>query len=114
MDLKNHLNLFLTDMSPGPGHPDGALRGGHPVHVPLGPDAHAGSHREGGLQTLLNGPLHLLDVLEILRNKMLFFIYIIRYSDSSVTRKCNYILLSKKAYILEELNVRLSTLHMYV
>ena len=58
--------LFLTDMSPGPGHPDGALRGGHPVHVPLGPDAHAGPHRQRGLQTLLDGPLHLLDVLEIL------------------------------------------------
>ena len=60
-------NVGLTDVSPGPGHPDGALRGAHPVHVPLGPDAHAGPHRQRGLQTLLDGPLHLLDVLEILK-----------------------------------------------
>ena len=61
-------SLPLTDVCPGPGHPDGALCGGDPVHVPLRPDAHAGPHRERGLQTLLDGPLHLLDMLEILRN----------------------------------------------
>ena len=59
-------SLPLTDVCPGPGHPDGALCGGDPVHVPLRPDAHAGPHRERGLQTLLDGPLHLLDMLEIL------------------------------------------------
>ena len=55
-----------TYIGPGPGHPDGALRCGHPVHVPLGPDAHAGAHGQPGLGALLYGPLHLLDMLEIL------------------------------------------------
>ena len=66
------MKVLLTDLTmptyigPGPGHPDGALRCGHPVHVPLGPDAHAGAHGQTGLGALLYGPLHLLDMLEIL------------------------------------------------
>ena len=61
---RNTINV--TYFRPGPGHPDGALRCGHPVHVPLGPDAHAGAHGQTGLGALLYGPLHLLDMLEIL------------------------------------------------
>ena len=67
-------SLPLTDVCPGPGHPDGALCGGDPVHVPLRPNAHAGPHRERGLQTLLDGPLHLLDMLEILKIGKIGFI----------------------------------------
>ena len=61
---RNTINV--TYFRPGPGHPDGALRCGHAVHVPLGPDAHAGAHGQTGLGALLYGPLHLLDMLEIL------------------------------------------------
>merc|ERR1719154_72055 len=68
-DKRVKVAIDANDVSPGPGHPDGALRGGHPVHVPLGPDTHAGPHRQRGLQTLLDSPLHLLDVLEILTQK---------------------------------------------
>ena len=54
------------DVRPGLGHPDGALGGGDSVHVALGPDAHGGGHGEAGLPALLDGPLHLLDVLKVL------------------------------------------------
>ena len=52
---------------PRPGHPHGALGRGVAVHVALGPDTHTGGHREGGGATLLYRPLHLLQVLEILK-----------------------------------------------
>ena len=48
------------------GHPDRALGGGHTVHVALGPNAHVRCNWEGSLQTLLDSPLNLLNVLEVL------------------------------------------------
>ena len=63
----NRINV-LTDVRAGPGHPDCALSGGDAVEVPLGADAHGGAHRHPiELPAHLDRPLHLLDVLVVLR-----------------------------------------------
>ena len=56
-------------VSPSLGHPDGALLRGHPVHVPLWPYSHAGGHGFPPGQSDLSGPLHLLNVFEVLAQK---------------------------------------------
>lgn len=54
-------------MCPRLSHPDGALATADPSHVSLRAYAHAGHNRQAGGLAHFDGPLHLLYVLEILR-----------------------------------------------
>ena len=60
-------------MRAGLGHPDCALAGRDAVQVSLRPDAHGGGDRLVELLAHLDGPLHLLDVLVVLREFIIYY-----------------------------------------
>merc|ERR1719445_2171087 len=64
-------------VSPGPGHPDGALAHRDPILIPTRSHTHCGSHRQVELMGHLYGPLHLNDVAEILTEYQLNIILLI-------------------------------------
>ena len=67
-------NDVITNIRPCPGHSDGTLGSGHSMHVTIGPNTHGGSYRQVGLLTFLYCPLHLLNVLKILKNNLIHFV----------------------------------------
>ena len=67
-------NDVITNICPCPGHSDGTLSSGHSMHVTIRPNTHGGSYRQVGLLTFLYGPLHLLNVLKILKYNLVYFI----------------------------------------